>query len=287
MRTYHYYFNIVNDAKERHEEAEHGSLGFFDRKCFEKHIKHMHCIARNDIKNHWDDLRGVKDAAESIYDVSTVAFQTVKSAAKLYIAKHLMRYLEETSKSIDTRRYPWSVTEGIVSELSFELRQAAVIFSESITADAIEKAVFEAIHDIADIYGYRSPIDLETVIFKMMVSVSMFADHPIDKIECAIHDALFVQEIADAHKNNYAGGDEVTKDEISSDSITADPKYPLASPDAIKEAEEIDKLAVAEDAYHKTVKTLFDILPDDPDELKDLIASCEVKLENMGENPND
>ena len=56
---------------------------------------------------------------------------------------------------------------------------------------------------------------------------------------------------------------------------------------SFKEAEEIDKLTVAEDAYHKTVKTLFDILPEDPDELKDLIATCEVKLENMGENPND
>lgn len=287
MRTYHYYFNIVNNAKKRHEEAEHGGFGFLDRKCFEKHIEHMHRIAKNDIKNRWDDLRGVKDAAESICDVTTVAFQAVKSAAKLYIAKHLMRYFEETSKSIDMRRYPWSVSEGIVSELSVELCEAASIFSESIADDAIEKAVFEAIHDVADEYGYSSPIDLETVIFKMTVSVSALAGHPIGKIERAIHDALFVQEIADAWKNKDMGVEEVTEKETDEASNSVDPKFPLVSPEAIKEAEEIDKLTAAEDAYHKTVKMLFDILPDDPDELKDLIARCEVKLESMGENPND
>ena len=118
MRTYHYYFNIVNNAKKRHEEAEHEGFKSLERKCFEKHIEHMYRIAKNDIKNNWDDLRGVKDAAESICDVTTVAFQAVKSAAKLYIAKYLMRYLEETSKSIDMRRYPWSISKGIVSELS-------------------------------------------------------------------------------------------------------------------------------------------------------------------------
>ena len=287
MRTYHYYFNIVNNAKERYEKAEHDSFESFERKCFEKHIEHMHRIAKKDIKNNWDDLRGVKNAAETIYDVSTVAFQAVKNAAKLYIAKHLMRYLEETSKSIDMRRYPWSVSKGIVSELSVELCEAASIFSESITEDAIEKAVFEAIHDVADEYGYSSPIDLETVIFKMTVSISAFSNHPIGKVECAIHDALFVQEIADAWKNKDTGVEEVTENPTATASTSVDPKYPLASPDAIKEAEEIDKLTAAEDAYHKTVETLFDILPEDPDELKDLIASCEVKLENMGENPND
>ena len=198
-----------------------------------------------------------------------------------------MRYLEETSKSIDMRRYPWCVSKGIISELSVDLGQAASLLSESITGDKIDKAVFEAIYDIADSYGYTSPIDIETVIFKMTVSVSAFAAHPLNEIERAVHNALFVQEIADAWKNKDTGVEEVTEKKTDEVSTSVDPKFPLASPEAIKEAEEIDKLTSAEDAYHKTVKMLFDTLPDEPEVLKELIAGCEVKLESMGENPNE
>lgn len=149
-------------------------------------------------------------------------------------------------------------------------------------------------HYLLTAYNYSSGYDKARLDMSIQAELEMLEHNNLDPF--AVDEELAKME--EEHIREMQHNEEIAKkyglyieeDEekpTATASTTADPKHPLASHDAIKEAEEIDKLTAAKDAYHKTVKTLFDILPDDPDELKDLIASCEVKLESMGENPND
>lgn len=144
------------------------------------------------------------------------------------------------------------------------------------------KRIFEDFERLNDVllaaYEYACGYDTEEFETSLFM-LDLLQEHHLDPRLAFDHLYKLNEEAREAEEDE--------EDEEEEEKTSVDPKYPFASPDAIKEAEEIDKLAVAEDAYHKTVKTLFDILPEDPDELKDLIASCEVKLENMGENPND